>query len=121
MQPNANDQHVYVRFPLNNGANTVVIRLKNDFGLALSNDLPQLGSTSRGLRVLSESWNESRTQLVMNVSGIPNTRYELSVWNPSQISSVEGAVLTKDSKVEISIPGSSDTYTTQKVTVNFQR
>jgi glycogen debranching enzyme len=122
MQPNNNDQHLSVRFPVSGGTNTLVVRLKNDFGLALSNQLPPLGSTSRGLRVLSEVWNASRTQLAMDVSGLAGSRYQLDVWNSGQISSVEGATLTKLGKLEIQMPQASlDPYVQQKVVIHFGR
>ena len=121
MQPNSNDQHLYVRFLVKGGQNDVVIRVKNDFGLSLTNDLPALGSASRGLRVVSESWNASRTELTLDLSGLAGTRYELGVWNPSQISSVDGAVLTKPGKLEIQIPQESDSYVRQKVVIHFGR
>jgi glycogen debranching enzyme len=120
MQPNSNDQHLSARFPVNNGPNTLVIHVKNDFGLALSNELPALGSASRGLRVLSESWNASKTQLTLEVSGRAGDGYGLDVWNPGQISSVDGAVLTKLGKLEIQIPpGAADSYLPQKVVIHF--
>jgi hypothetical protein len=84
-----------------------VIRVKNDFGLSPSNELPPLGSTSRELRVLSESWNPARTQLTVEVSGLPGTYYELGVWNPSQVSSVDGATLSQG-KIHIEFPQSRD-------------
>jgi hypothetical protein len=94
--------------------------MKNDFGLALSNDLPPLGSESRGLRIVSESWNASRNQLTLAVSGLSGHEYELSVWNPNQVSSVEGASLTKTAKLEIQIPqGAADSYAPQKVVLHF--
>ncbi|MFZ1139720.1 MAG: hypothetical protein WAN76_11100 [Candidatus Sulfotelmatobacter sp.] len=121
MQPNSNDQHLSVRFPVYGGPNNLVIRVKNDFGLSLSNELPALGSESRGLRVLSESWNASKAEYTLDVSGRAGERYELSVWNPSQISSVEGAVLTKFGKLEIQIPqGAPDSYVPQKVVIHFR-
>ena len=101
------DQHVSVRFPARVGSNHVVIRVKNDFGLSLSNELPPLGSTSRELRVLSESWNPARTQLAVDISGLPGVHYELGVWNPSQISSVDGATLSQG-KIHIEFPQSLD-------------
>ena len=97
------DQHVSVRFPAHVGSNRVVIRVKNDFGLSLSNELPPLGSTSRELRVLSESWNPARTQLTVEISGVPGMRYELEVWNPSQLSSIDGAVLS-EGKIHFEVP-----------------
>ncbi len=122
MQPNGNDQHLSVRFPVNDGTNTLTIRVKDDFGLALSNELPALGSASRGLRVLSELWNAPKTQLTLEVSGRAGDRYSLDVWNPGQISSVDGAVLTKRERLEIQIPpGDADSYVHQKVVIHFGR
>ncbi len=104
IQPNAEDQHVSMRFQVHGGPNSVVIRVKNDFGLTLSNQLPPLGSTSRGLRVLSNSWNAARNQFTVEVSGVPGMEYELGVWNPGQISSVDGAALTKQGNIRIEMP-----------------
>lgn len=122
MQKSGNDQHVSVRFPVQEGANRLVIRLKNDFGLAISNELPALGSASRGLRVVSQSWNSSRTEMTLNVSAPSGGRYDVAVWNPAQIGSVDGAVLTKDSKLQIQFPGNaSEIYEHQKVVVHFRK
>jgi hypothetical protein len=92
-------------FPVRDGANSVVIHVKNDFGLTLTNELPRLGSMSRGLRVISSSWNAGRDRLTVEVSGVPGLNYELGVWNPEQVSSVEGAVLTQQGKLHVEIPG----------------
>jgi glycogen debranching enzyme len=122
MQPNSNDQHLYVRFPVSGGLNNLVVRMKNDFGLALSNELPSLGSASRGLRVLSESWNAARTQLTLDVSGLAGSRYHLDVWNPGQIFSAEGAALNKLGQLEIQMPqAATDSYMQQKVVIHFGR
>jgi glycogen debranching enzyme len=122
LQPNSNDQHLSMRFPVYGGPNNLVIRVKNDFGLALSNELPPLGSASRGLRVLSESWNASKTESTLELSGRAGSLYELSVWNPSQVSSVDGAVITKIGKLEIQMPqGGADAYAQQKVVIHFGR
>jgi glycogen debranching enzyme len=120
--PNGNDQHLSARFPVNDGTNNLVIRVRNDFGLALPNELPALGSASRGLRVLSESWNASKTQLSLEVSGRAGMSYQMDVWNPGQISSADGAVLTKLGKLEIQMPqGTADAYIQQKVVIHFAR
>ena len=121
MQTNSNDQHLYVRFSVNGAPSTLVIRVKDDFGLSLTNDLPALGSASRGLRVVSESWNASKTEWTLDVSGLAGTRYELGVWNSGQIAWVEGAVLTKAGKLEIQMPQGSDSYLQQKVVIHFGR
>ena len=86
----------------------MVIRVKNDFGLTLSNGLPALGSPSSGLRVISNSWNSARDQLTVEVSGVPGMDYELGVWNPGQITSVEGAALTKQGNIRIEMPAGED-------------
>jgi glycogen debranching enzyme len=119
LQLNSNDQHALVRFPLADGPSNLVIHVKNDFGLALTNELPPLGSVSRGLRILSESWNAAKTELSLEVSGLAGSRYELSVWNPGQVSSVEGGVLSKLGKLEIQMAPGSDSYLQQKIVLHF--
>ncbi|HLZ40587.1 MAG TPA: hypothetical protein VKQ11_06485 [Candidatus Sulfotelmatobacter sp.] len=120
MQANANDQHLVVRFPVNSPGSTLSIRVKDDFGLTLSNELPALGSASRGLRVVSQSWNTPRNQLTLQVSGRAGVRYALDAWNAGQVSSVEGANLTKFGKLEIQMPdGTSESYVPQKVVLHF--
>lgn len=122
MQQNAHDQHLQVRFPVSAAANSVVVHVKNDFGLAISNQLPALGSTSRSLRIIDESWNAARTQLVLEVSGVAGSQYELSVWNPAQISSVNHAVLTKSGKLQIQVPeGPDGAYIDQSVAIHFEK
>jgi hypothetical protein len=121
IQPNSNDQHVLVRFPVSGGPNNLIIHMKNDFGLSLDSELPPLGSASRGLRVTGQSWNASKTQLTLHVSGRTGSSYEMAVWNPGQISSVEGAVLKKG-KLEIKMPtGPGDSYVPQDVEIRFGR
>jgi glycogen debranching enzyme len=120
VQANEEDQHASVRFPLHSGTNNVVIRMKNDFGLALANDLPPLGGTSRGLRVISGSWNNTHNLLTLEVSGVAGQQYELGVWNPEQISSVEGAVLTTEGRLRIDIPAQKTTdYSHHKLVIHF--
>jgi glycogen debranching enzyme len=120
VQPNGEDQHVSVRFPVYGGPNTVVLRTKNDFGLALANELPVLGSTNRGLRVISESWDSPRDRLTVEVSGLPGAEYQLGVWNPGQIGSVEGAVLTKQGNISIQMPkGAGDEYVHHTLLIHF--
>ncbi len=120
MQANDNDQHLFARFPLEGGSTTVVIRVKNDFGLAISNQLPPLGSTSQGLRIVSESWNTARTQLTLDVSGATSRSYDLELWNPAQITSVDGGVVTKQGKLRIQFAeGAGEGYVHQKVVVHL--
>jgi glycogen debranching enzyme len=122
VQPNQTDQHVLVRFPISGISNSLTIHVKNDFGLTVTNELPPLGSASRGLHVISETWNNTRNQLTMEVSGRAGSRYELGVWNPGQVSSVDGGTLTKSRKLEIRmLQGEPESYTSQSVILHFAR
>ena len=122
----ASDQHVAIRFPLTQTTSTVRIRLKNDFGVSLSNKLPALGSASEGLRVLSETWNSARTQLTLSLSGLAGKTYELSIWNPSQVASVKGAKLGAAgqdlAKLVVEFPSAdAESYVHQDIVLNFAR
>ena len=96
VQANSIDQHVTVLLPVSVGHRELRIRLRNDFGLSVAQELPALGGSSQGLHVLSESWTPRRDQLILEISGVPGNQYELAVSNPGQIASVEGAQLVKD-------------------------
>ncbi len=117
------DQHVTVRFSVYGGPNTLRIRVKNDFGLSLDSELPPMGSASRGLRVLSESWTPTLDRMELEVSGKAGSEYEMSVWDPAQASSVEGAELVKSreaAKIKIRFPAeSSEPYPHEKIIIHF--
>jgi hypothetical protein len=122
----ASDQHVAIRFPLTETTSTVRVRLKNDFGVSLSNALPALGSASQGVRVLSETWNPARTQLTLSLSGLAGKTYELSIWNPSQVASVQGAKLGAAgqdlAKLVVEFPSAdAESYVHQDIVLNFAR
>jgi GH15 family glucan-1,4-alpha-glucosidase len=118
---NASDQHVLIHAPLSSGANIIQVRLKNDFGLSLPNALPPLGSASAGLRVLGETWNAGRTELKLALSGVAGQKYEFTVWNPSQIASVEGGKLVQDlSILDVSFPqDKSESYIPHEIVIRF--
>jgi len=111
VEANSSDQHVTMNIPLTGGRNVVEIQVKNDFELSESSTLQTLGSTSHGLRVLSESWTPNRDALSLRLSGAAGESYELTAWNPGQISSVEGAVLEKTSgekaQVRVELPATA--------------
>jgi glycogen debranching enzyme len=111
IEANSSDQHVTVNVPITGNQNTIEIRMKNNFELSEASTLPALGSTSHGLRVLSESWSPKRDTLTLLLSGAAGENYELSAWNPDQISSIEGAALVQkagtDAKVRVQLPASA--------------
>ena len=47
--------------------------------------------------------------------------YQIDVWNPGEISSVDDAVLTKLGKLDIQMPQGADGYVQQKVVIHFGR
>jgi hypothetical protein len=97
-----------------------VIRVRGEFGIGETNELPPLGSASRELRILQETWNAARTALTLDVSGMAGHDYELSVWNADQISSVEGAKLSKVGKLQIRLPsGEDESYMRQQVVIHL--
>jgi glycogen debranching enzyme len=111
LQTNSSDQHVSVSLPLTAGKNTLEMQMKDDFEIGESANLPPLGTASRGLRVISESWTPSRDALTLVISGAAGESYELSAWNPGQISSVQGGNLEKGTaelaKVRLQLPESA--------------
>jgi len=123
LETNEEDQHVIVSFPVGEGQKFLRIIVQNDFGVSAASSLPPLGSQSRGLRILSETWSFARDQLSLDLSGVGGASYELKVWNPAQIQSVEGAELKKTpdgSAVMLKIPNSaSGPYVRAKVVFHF--
>jgi len=122
------DQHIVVEFPVKTGKSVLRIWLLNEFGLSEQADLPALGSASRGLRILTESWSPSRDQLTLEVSGKAGEEYGLRVWNPGEIQSVEGANLNINphdpsllkENLWLQIPASdTEPYPHAKVVIHF--
>jgi glycogen debranching enzyme len=111
IEANSSDQHVTVNLPITGDRNAIEIQMLNDFELSESSTLPPLGTTSRGLRVLSETWSPTRDTLTLLLSGVPGENNELSAWNADQISSIEGAEIEKKSgpeaKVRVQLPASA--------------
>ncbi len=93
LDKNASDQHVVVGFAVQDQSTVVKIHLRDDFAISYNSELPQLGSPSEGLRILSEGWSAGRDRLTLSISGISGHDYDLPLWNSSQISSVDGAQL----------------------------
>src|SRR6266478_4712657 len=128
VETRGSDQHIVVQFPITKRKYFLRIRLLNDFGLSEQSALPALGSASRGLRILSETWSPSRDQLTLEVSGVAGGEYGLRVWNPGEIQSIEGAGLkfavenpaAVKENLWIQIPPSdSEPYPHAKVVIHF--
>jgi hypothetical protein len=115
------DQHLNVKLPLAKGSNKLHITVLNDFGVSLPTSLPPLGSKSRGLRVISETWSATRDRMELELAG---AIYDLGVWSAGQLSLVEGAEWTKGAagrgQVRLRMPtGDPDEYARAKIIFHF--
>ena len=118
------DQHLNVKFPLAKGSNKLHITVLNDFGISIPTSLPALGTKSRGLRVLSETWSAAHDRLELDVAGAKGTVYDLGLWSAGQLSLVEGADWTKGAagrgQVHLHMPaGDADEYARAKIIFHF--
>ncbi len=95
VQSNGSDQHILLKFNASGGPNLLKIRLRDDFSLSYSRQLPPYGHTSEDLRILSESWSEKLDRLTLLVEGAANHTYELALRNSAQVSKAEGADILK--------------------------
>jgi glycogen debranching enzyme len=122
VEKNSEDQHVRLRFPVPTGSSRLRLAIRDDFGLSIHSKLPALGSRSEGLRVVSETWSDNFNSLRLDVSGQPGKTYELNLWNPSQVRSVDGGRLPKSDqpRLEVSFPaGAGQEYMHQEVVIHF--
>ena len=95
VQANESDQHLHVRFPVYGGPNILRVQMRHDFGVSYTARLPEPGSRSEGLRILSESWSKARDQLTLDLEGIPGRTYELSLFQGKEVTGVDGGTLEK--------------------------
>jgi glycogen debranching enzyme len=110
-EPNSADQHVNMNVPVAVGRNVIEINVKDNFELSESTTLPPLGSTSRGLRILAETWTPNRDAFRVELSGAGGASYDLSLWGAEEVSSVDGADLHKSpdgkgAEVHLEMPAS---------------
>ena len=113
------DQHARIKAPLIKGKNMVRIRVNNDFGISYANELPPLGSSSTGMRVISETWSTSHDALTLEVAGLRGAHYEFAIWGPEQIVSVDGAKVKNGKLIGEIPPNGSEGYSRGKVAIHF--
>jgi glycogen debranching enzyme len=121
VEKNDEDQHVVVKFGVYGGPNTLRIRVRDDFGVSYDLQLPALGSTSLGLRFLSQTWNPTRDTLTLELEGAAGNTYELSTWDGAQLASAEGAEIVKTSegalKLKVVMPQSEGSMLARQTVV----
>jgi hypothetical protein len=119
LEPHAGDQHVIVEANLVSSTTEIKIRLRNDFAVTYTGHLPLLGSANQGLRIVSETWSDSRDALTLGTEGLAGHTYVMSVWGREQIKSIDGARLTADGSIEETFPGTNEAADPQKQTVQI--
>jgi hypothetical protein len=109
VKPNESDQHLITQFPVSRGTHTLHVRYHSDFSISYAAELPALGHTSRGLRILAESWNPGHTELTLELEGLPGLAYDLSLFNGKEVARVEGGTIAKSAngsdKLSVTLPG----------------
>jgi glycogen debranching enzyme len=92
----AEHHHLRIKVALKEGKNVVHIPVANDFGVSYAFRLPELGSASSDLRILSAKIEDVTAPMELITAGRAGATYDLAVWNPSVIESVRGGELVKD-------------------------
>jgi GH15 family glucan-1,4-alpha-glucosidase len=88
--------HLRIKVALKEGKNVVHIPVANDFGVSYAFRLPELGSASSDLRILSANLEDVAAPMELVTAGRAGASYDLAVWNPGMIESVRGAEMVKD-------------------------
>ncbi|HKN75942.1 MAG TPA: hypothetical protein VJW94_12260 [Candidatus Acidoferrum sp.] len=120
----AEHHHLRIRVALKEGKNVVHIPVANDFGLSYAFRLPELGSASSDLRILSANMEDVTAPMELVTAGRAGATYDLAVWNPGVIESVRGAELKKDASggtnLRIHFEGKEgEEYPRQRVVIFF--
>ena len=109
LEVNGSDQHLLARFKAYGGPSTLRVKLRGDFSVSYTSRLPELASSSAGLRILSEAWSAGHDVLTMELEGSSSRTYELALFNAAQISRLEGGKLTKSAEgaetLTVTLPG----------------
>jgi glycogen debranching enzyme len=118
------DAHAQVRLTAPVGRSALRIRVRNDVGVAYDPSLPPLGTRSKGLRIVLETWSAPHDTLTLDLAGMGGETYELALWSPGQIATVEGGELVDASsglaRVRVRFPPSdSPEYQRGRVTFHF--
>jgi glycogen debranching enzyme len=121
VQRTSQDQHVALHMHLAPGqSRTIVVHVRNDFGLEYVSQLPARGSESEGLRIAKESWTSSTASFVM--SGLSGHSYEVRTGGDAHVQSVENAeVIPGEHLLRVSFPDDPvGKFQTKTVTVHLQ-
>ena len=82
-----------VSFETQVGNNIVEIETQGGVGMIPSIDLPNPGDRSKGCRIVSEEMNGR--QFIAEVSGLPDTVYEVQLFHKGAVKNITGATIVK--------------------------
>jgi glycogen debranching enzyme len=128
---NDDDQHIEIQTKGSSKA-VITISLRDNIRVAYDSTLPPLGSSSEGLRIVSQTWSAARDTLTLDVAGKAGCNYRLGIFDNgrsftsgfSTLSGVEGGdrVASKlgEEKIKIGFPAeNSGEYTHRKIVLHF--
>lgn len=117
------DQHPSVAVPLAPGTTTIRLHYRRDFGIAYPYSPPQLGATSKSLRIVSEHWNASLDRLEVQVAGAGGATYDVPLYGDLTGLSATGAELTRrggETIIHLAFsPSPTEAFTTQSIVLQF--
>jgi glycogen debranching enzyme len=133
----ATDDDQHVEFESKGSSKAVItILLRDNIGVAYDAALPPLGSTSQGLRIVSQTWSVAHDTLTLDVAGKADCTYELGIFDNGKslmagqnaLASVEGGDRVASSqvdkkgeeKIKIAFPAeNSGDYAHRKIVLHF--
>jgi glycogen debranching enzyme len=117
-------EQLKIPIALREGKNTIRIRA-HDFGVSYASHLPVLGSDSQDLRILSQVVGIRNSPMELMLAGRPGATYDLDIWNPAMVDSVDGGVLIEktdsaSAKLRVHFDGEpGGDYRRQRVMIYF--
>lgn len=121
---NGSDQHVTINVPIGGDTTTIHVRVKNDFDIGYPFAAPAMGEISRGLRVLSEKWNDAHDRLELELAGMSGASYDLPLAGDLTGLRIEGGdegTQRNSHTLHVAFPAAQSTpaYETKTVVLQF--
>ncbi len=92
---NENDQHATVSASISSDKTTLHLQMSGDFGIGYPFAASADGAASSGMRMVSEQWNDSHSELQLQVAGVSGKTYEVPIFTAPSGIAVKGATIIK--------------------------
>jgi hypothetical protein len=111
-----------VSFETQVGNNIVEIETEGGVGMLPTIDLPDPGDRSKGCRIVAEAMNGR--QFIAEVSGLPDTIYEVQLFHKGAVKNITGATLVKKDGDVLTLAvktgtGTGNKYTSARIIVEM--